>query len=57
MLDKERIKQLEADVLDLQLQLEAKEGIKQLLTNCIERRAENAESDRDYWRTRAAREE
>jgi hypothetical protein len=50
MNDKLRIKELELEVEDLKLQLEAKEGMKNLLTHSIERRAENAESERDYWK-------
>ncbi len=53
MNDKERIKELEARIEDLELQLEAKEGMKNLLTDCLERRAENAEKERDCLKAKA----
>ena len=50
MNDKLRIRELELEVEDLKLQLEAKEGMKNLLVHGIERRVENAEKERDCLR-------
>jgi hypothetical protein len=46
----DRLITYEKQVADLKLQLEVKEGMKNLLTDCIETRAEQAESERDRYR-------
>ncbi len=37
-------------IKDLQLRLEAKEWMKNLLVECLETRVEKAEEERDYWK-------
>lgn len=44
---------LRQQIEDLKQRLEAKEWMKNLLTECLEARAERAEKERDYWRSQA----
>ena len=52
MVLKEKTKLAEArkQIKDLRERLEAKEWMKNLLTDCLETRAEKAEEERDYWK-------